>query len=183
MSRHPRFARWARWCADRRGVAAVEFSLVLPFLLILYFGGYQTTQAVSAYRKLSDATVELGNVTAQYTTMSATDVSNVFNASSQIMAPDSTTNLKIVLSEITTDASSNATVTWSQAYQGGTALGVGTSVTLPAGLGAPNTSYIFVQTNYTWTPGFANSFVSTSIPMSDQFYMIPRNSANIPYTG
>jgi Flp pilus assembly protein TadG len=171
-----------RWGADARGVAAIEFALVVPFLLILYFGGYEATEASSAYRKMSDVTVELGEVTAQYTTMSAADVQNVFAASSQIMAPYPTAKLTIVLSEITTNASSNATVTWSQAYQGGSALAVGAPFTLPAGMAAANTSYIFVQTSYTWTPGFQDNFVS-NVPMTDQYYMIPRNSASIPYTG
>jgi Flp pilus assembly protein TadG len=86
--------------ADRRGAALVEFALVVPVLLIIYLLGYDAAEATAAYRKLSTTTVQLANVTAQYTTMSATDVSNVFNASAQVMTPFSASNLRIVLTEI-----------------------------------------------------------------------------------
>lgn len=182
MRARPLLRFCARWAADRRGLAAVEFALVLPFLLVLYFGGYQASSAVSAYEKLSDTTVELANVTAQYTTMSATDVSNVMNASAQVMYPMPTSNLTIVLSEITTDATSKATVTWSQAYNGGTALATGATVTLPTNLASASTSYIFVQTAYTWTPPIQIPLFN-NVSMSNQIYMLPRNSGSIPYTG
>lgn len=167
------------WLRDRRGVAVVEFALVVPVLLIVYLVGYDAAEATAAYRKLSTTTVELANVTAQYTTMSATDVSNVFNASAQVMAPFPTSNLTIVLTEIQTNSSSSPSVVWSQAYNGAAAL---TTASLPSGIASPNSYYLLVQTTYTWTPPIAFGPIS-SVPMSDQIYMLPRQSASIPYTG
>jgi Flp pilus assembly protein TadG len=173
---------WKRWRRDRRGASAVEFALVVPFLLAIYIAGLETAQGVAIFRKVTDTTVELSNVTAQYTTMSATDVSNVMNASAQIMAPYSTTGLAIVLSEISTDVNGAATVTWSQGYNGATPLVVGSSVTLPSGMGAASSSYIFVRTTYAYTPMIAYG-IASSIPIGDQIYMRPRQSSSIPYTG
>jgi len=131
--------------ADRRGIAAVEFALVVPVVIVVYLAGFEVMEAATVYRKLTDTTVQIANVTAQYTTMGATDVANVMGASSQIMTPYSTSNLTIVLSEVTTDNTGAGKVTWSQTYpQGGTALS-GT-VTMPSGFQTPNTSYILVQT-------------------------------------
>lgn len=176
-----------RWRRDRRGMAATEFALVTPLLLTLYFGGYEASGAASAYQKLSDATVELANVTAQYTTMGTTDVSNVMSASAQIMYPLSISNLTITLSEITTNAASAATVTWSKTYSGSTGavsngLAAGSTVTLPGNLSSPSTSYVFVQTAYTWTPPIQIPLFN-NVSMSSQIYMLPRASASIPYTG
>jgi Flp pilus assembly protein TadG len=172
---------WARWRADRRGLAAVEFALVLPFLLILYLGGFAVSQAVGAYRKVSDTTVELANVTAQYTTMSAVDTATVESAGTQIMAPYPTQNLSIVFSEITTDANNKATVTWSCASTGGTRLTDGSVVTLPTGMSSVKSNYILVQASYLWVPPIQNKFIG-SVPMSNQIYVIPRNSASISNT-
>jgi len=137
---------------------------------------------MATYRKVSDTTVELANVAAQYTSLGSLDVTSVFNAASQIMAPYPTQNLTILLSEITTDANSNAKVTWSQPYNGATPLVANSAVTLPAGLASPNTSYILVQTTYLYNPTVGRNFVG-SIPITDQIYMLPRASSSIPYTG
>ena len=113
--------------------------------------------------------------------MGALDVNSVFNASAQIMAPYPTTTLTIVLSEITTDQNSVATVIWSRPYNGATPLAPG-PYTMPTGLAQPNTSYILVQTTYQYNPVVGANYIPT-IPMTDQLFMIPRASSSIPYTG
>ena len=170
-----------RLAADRRGVAAVEFALVVPVVIVAYLAGYEVMEAATVSRKLTDTTVQIANVTAQYTTMGATDVANVMGASSQIMTPYSTSNLSIVLSEVTTNAAGAGTVTWSQTYPtGGTALSG--SVTMPAGFQTPNTSYILVQTTYKYQPVIGGAFIKP-ITMTNQIFMLPRSSSSIPYTG
>ena len=171
----------ARWREDLRGVAAVEFALIFPVLALLYLGGFEITQAMATYRKVSDTTVELGNVATQYTTMATPDVANIFAASAQIMAPYATSNLGIVMSEISTDKNNNAKVTWSCAYNGATKLVDTSSFTLPAGFSSPSMSYILVQTSYMYDPTAGANFIKP-IPMADQIYMIPRASADIPNT-
>ena len=173
---------------DRRGVAAVEFAFTVPVLLIIYLAGFEISQAMATYRKVSDTTVELAKVAAQYTTMAPLDVTSVMNASSQIMAPYPTQNLGIVVSEISVDANNNATVTWSQASAGATQLCAGTAVTLPAGLSppvpppaSPAKSFILVSTTYRYVPVIGAGFIGP-IPMTDQIYMVPRASSSIPCT-
>jgi Flp pilus assembly protein TadG len=170
------------WRADERGVAALEFAFTVPVLLIVYLAGFELTQAMATNRKLSDATVELANVSTQYTSISALDANSIFNASAQIMAPYQTSNLTIVLTEIATDNNSIATVQWSVPYNGATQLPVGQQVTLPAGMAQPNICYILVQTTYQYTPTVGANFIGP-MPLSDQIYMIPRSSPCIPYTG
>ncbi len=182
MSVQPTAGLLRRFRRDRRGVALVEFALIFPMLVALYFGGFEVCNMSATYRKMTDTTVELANITAQYSTLTASDVATVFAATSQIMAPYSTASLQIVLSEVTTDASNNATVTWSRGYNGASALGAGSAITLPSGLASPSTSYILVQTVYNYTPTVGSAFLGT-VPMSSSIYIIPRNSPSIPYTG
>lgn len=168
--------------ADARGVAAIEFALVAPILIVLYAGGFEIAQASTVYRKLTDTTVQLANVTSQYTTMSSTDVSNVLNASSQIMSPYSTGPLTVVLSEVETDSSgTTGTVQWSEPFQT-TALSTSTKISMPSGFQQPNSYYILAQTTYQYTPVIGSAFISP-IAMSSQIFMLPRASSSIPYTG
>jgi Flp pilus assembly protein TadG len=167
--------------ADRRGVAAVEFALVVPIVIVGYLAGFEVMEAATVDRKLADTTVQLANVTAQYTTMSSTDVSNVLGASAQIMTPYPTTSLSIVLSEVTTDNAGVGQVTWSQAYQG-TALATNTTVTMPSGFQTKGASYILVQTTYAYQPIIGGAFIKP-ITMTNQIFMLPRSVSSIPYTG
>lgn len=171
----------ARLCGARsRGIAALEFALVAPMIVVMFIGSFQILNAVTAYRKLTDTTVELANITCQYTTMGQTDVNTVLNAAATIMAPYSTVPMSIILSEVGTDSNGNATVTWSKAYQT-TPLAQGSSVNMPAGFDSPNSHYIVVQSTYSFTPVVGQSFVGT-IPLAKEVVMLPRASSSIPYT-
>ena len=169
-----------RFAGDRRGVAAVEFALVVPVVIVVYLAGFEVMEASTVYRKVTDTTVQLANVTSQYTSMTCTDGSNVLGASSQIMTPYPITSLSIVLSEVTTNNKGVGKVAWSQAYQG-TALATGKKVTMPTGYQTPNTSYILVETTYAYEPVIGGAFVKP-INMTNQIFMLPRSSSSIPYT-
>jgi Flp pilus assembly protein TadG len=171
MSRRP-------WWRDRRGVAAVEFALIAPMLLILYLGGFEAEECTTVYRKVSLTTYELANISSQYTAMSSTDLSNVFNASSEIMTPYSSSGLSILLTEVVTDASAHATVYKSEAFQGATPLAAGSPVTLPSGMAQKNTYYIMVQTSYPYTSTVGAGFFP-NVTLSDQVVILPRQSASI----
>lgn len=173
--------RIRRFARDGGGIASVEFALTLPILIALYFGGYEASDAVATYRKLADTTTTIANVAAQYTTMSPADVQSVFTASAQVMAPYPTTNLSIAMSEITTDNNGNSTVTWTRTYQGATGPVVGSTVTLPTGMAVNGTSYLLITTAYQYVLPLGVAFAS-NLNLSNQIYMVPRNSTSIPLT-
>jgi Flp pilus assembly protein TadG len=175
---------WRDLLSHTGGVAAIEFALVVPLVIIVYAGGFEIVQAATVNRKLTDTTVQLANVTTQYTSLAATpDLNNIFAASSQIMAPYPTSSLSIVVTEVQTDASSHGTVVWSQGYPAATpCLAKNSAVTLPTGFASPSSYYILVQTSYSYAPTIGSAFVHT-IPMSDKIFMVPRQSSSIPATG
>jgi Flp pilus assembly protein TadG len=172
---------WRRLRSDARGVAAVEFALIVPIVIVVYAGGFEIAQAATVYRKLTDTTVQLANVTSQYTSVAKSDISNIMGASAQIMAPYSTSPLASVLTEVKTNNAGVASVVWSEPYPvGGPYLPCGT-VAMPAGFASPNSYYILVQTTYGYTPTIGAAFVN-DIPMSNQIFMVPRESPSIPCT-
>ena len=97
-----RFCR--RAITDVRGASAVEFGLVVPVLIVLYAVGFEICEAATVKRKLTDTTVQLANVTSQYTKVSKSDISTIMNASSETMTPYPNSTLSIVLSEISIDS-------------------------------------------------------------------------------
>jgi Flp pilus assembly protein TadG len=165
--------RILRLARDRRGVSAVEFALVAPVMIGLYFGCAEVADGVGADRKVSLISAALANLTAQVTTISTTDMSNIFDASSAIIAPYSSTKLKLAVTCIKIDANKVATVKWS-ATRGGTA-NTGT-MTIPSALAVANSTLILSEASFAYTPTVGYT-ISGTLTLSDKMYMSPRISA------
>ena len=174
-------ARMKGWIANRDGVAAIEFAFIMPIFALVLLGAIEYCRVISVYRKLTLTTRTVTDLTTQYLQMSNADVSTVLNASSTIMVPFSTTQLKIVLSQINTDSAGKSTVSWSKTLNG-TALVAGTTVTMPTGSTQASTSVILSQVTYAYTPIFGSQFVKP-VTLSDRISMSPRLSATVDLTG
>jgi Flp pilus assembly protein TadG len=166
-----------RLLSDRRGVAASEFAMSLPFLVLLYIGGYQLSDAISAYRKVAVATRTMADLTSQYTSVSDDDVNTIMDASAQVLNPYKVSAAKITISQIAISSSGVATVDWSFG-KNITKLTKGTPFTLPASVRTPNSYVIVASINYTYTPVAASGMIGT-IPMQDQIVMGPRSSVEV----
>ena len=162
-----------RLAGDRRGVSAVEFALVAPVMIGLYFGVVETSDGVGADRKVSLTTAALANLTAQVSTISTTDMTNILDASSAIIAPYDKSKLKITVTCISIDSSKRATVKWSVTRNGAANTG---SVTLPAALAVASTQLILAEASYAYTPTVGYNITGT-INLSDKMYMSPRITA------
>jgi Flp pilus assembly protein TadG len=173
---------WRRAIADVGGAAAVEFALILPVLVLLYAVGFEICEAATVNRKLTDTTVQLANLTSQYTQVAKSDISTIMNASSETMTPFSNGALSVVVSEVSMDAKGNASVTWSEAYLDGVAFQgtpLTTPPTAPPSFQTPNSSYIVVQSTYAYTPVIAGTYMPP-ITLSSHSFMLPRDAVSIP---
>jgi Flp pilus assembly protein TadG len=164
---------FGRFSGDRRGVSAVEFALLAPLMITMYVGCAEVSDGVSADRKVSLTAAALANLSSQVTTISTTDMTNILDASSAIIAPYSTSHLTITLSCISIDANSRATVKWS-VTRGGTARSG--SVTIPAALAVPSSQLLFGEATYQYTPTIGYTVTGT-MNLSDHMYMSPRITA------
>lgn len=170
----------SRLARDDRGTALIEFAFVLPFLVMLFIGGFQLMDAISAYRKVGSTARTLADLTSQNATMSAAQADEILGASRQVMAPYSPSAAVLRISQISVDANSNATVSWSRALNG-TALSTGSTFTMPATLRQANKHFIYSEIQYTYTPNIASSIIGV-IPFSQSMFMSPRGTDAIPYS-
>jgi len=181
---------YRRFIASTRGVVAIEFAAILPVLLIILLATFDGGRAIVVYMKVRSATYVLASVTNQYSTalpIQSANMTGIMNATTTVLAPYSSTPLTAVISElkITATKATTATVRWSVA-QNGTALGVGSSVSLPTGISASTNTcgtypcyLILAQVSYTYTPLFG--YFGSGITLSDTAYATPRSSTCVPY--
>ena len=119
-----------RFGAAKRGLAAIEFAMILPMLVVMFLASFDGGRALAVYMKLRATTYALAAIANQYSTIQSSDMSSIVGATSAIMAPYSATPLVATISQIWVSSKSKPTVNWSYSLNG-TALTSGTSVTLP----------------------------------------------------
>jgi Flp pilus assembly protein TadG len=166
--------------ADTRAVAATEFAIVAPFMLLLFVGGIELGNGLAIGVKVSETAHTVADLVSRSACVTSSSLSTMLGASSVTIAPYSAGNATVVVSEVSTDASGNATVTWSQALNGNPRP-ANQPMTLPTALGTPspaNISLILGEVTYRYSPGLGYTIAGT-VPISDSYYLFPRVSSNI----
>lgn len=171
------FRRFAR---DERGVSAVEFAMLLPLMMTLYLGSVEVSQGISADRKVTMTARAVADLVSQVSSINNSAMTNVLNAASSVMSPYDVTKAKVTVSLVTIDANSKATITWSDTLNG-TKRATGSVVTLPTALVIPNTSLVWGEVTYSYTPTIGY-VISGTLNLKDQIFMRPRLSDTIART-
>jgi Flp pilus assembly protein TadG len=190
-----------RFAASNRAVAAIEFAMIMPILLLLFLGSFDAGNAIAIYAKVRSATYSLAAITNQYgngvgtnTPISTSVMTSITGATTAIMAPYSSTPTTVVISQIKATSATAATVSWSYSPTAGQALTAGNSFSLPTGfannscgtspaVSTTNPCYaIYAQVQYTFTPLFG-AFISGPITLSDSIYVTPRITKCVQYNG
>jgi Flp pilus assembly protein TadG len=169
--------RLASFTRDQRGVSAVEFAMLLPLMITLYLGSVEISQGVAIDRKVTLTTRTVADLASQVSSINNADMTNMLNATASVIAPFDQSKLKVVVSAVKIDANGAATVSWSDTLNG-TKRSVGSTVTLPTALNVANTTLIWSEVQYAYTPTIGYVITGT-LNLSDQIWMRPRLSDSV----
>ncbi|HEX4198651.1 MAG TPA: TadE/TadG family type IV pilus assembly protein [Caulobacteraceae bacterium] len=165
---------------DAGGLAAIEFAFIAPLLILAYFAVAELCGAMLAQRKTSHIAAAIGDLTTQYSSLKTGDMGNVFAAGQAMMAPNSTTSLKMRISVVQENAQGTAaTVLWSCASSNWTALATGTPETLQPNLITANQSVVMAEARYAYSAP-VSFLLPNAFNYSDVFYLRPRLVDPIP---
>lgn len=185
----PRRGRiYRRFLASTGGLAAVEFGLVFPMLLLMLLAGIDAGRAVAISMKVRTAAYALNSMANTYVTpIDDSNMTGMLNATSKVLAPYPLAPAVVKLTQVKINSSGQATVSWSDSLNG-TAYSQGASITIPAalaGTSAPNKTcnsfpcyLLLAEVTYTYTPMFGH-FITGPITLSDNTYVTPRSLACI----
>jgi len=173
-------ATYRRFAAAKQGIAAVEFALVLPMLVVILLATFDGGRAIAAYMKMRAATYALASITNQYATIQSTDMTSILGATSVVMAPYTSGAPAVKISQVTISSSGVATVEWSAA-QNTPARAVGSSISPPTAMVINGAYLILAEVNYTYLPLFGYFGNSSGITFSDSLYVTPRSVKCVIY--
>jgi Flp pilus assembly protein TadG len=174
---------------DHSGIAATEFAVIVPIMLVMFFGTVEFSSAVAIDRKVTLMARTLANLTSQGQSVNDAAIANFRAASGAIMTPYSGPLYpapNTTVSELYIDpATGVARVQWSLGSQ---PRAVGTPVAIPPSLISldaqgkiiPQQYLIFSEVNFLYTPTVG--YVMTSgVSLSDVAYTRPRQSVCVFY--
>jgi Flp pilus assembly protein TadG len=189
--------------ADVAGVAAIEFALLVPLLLMMTFGTIELSRAVIVHKRFERATAMVGDLvsrekqlwpedkaTSSVTTADAKNaLAGIMLSAEHVLDPYSVDTLQIRVYQAWANMATPLQAKKEWAYQytfhsnSAVTVGCGDKATLDNGLLTGNGRAIVVEATYTYTPFLANllpSILSQST-WSDRMVMTPRDSPSVLY--
>ena len=199
----PQFRRLVRraeaFLVSCQGVAAVEFAMVLPVMVLMYLGMTELTFAVNTDRKITLLSRTLADLTGRATSVNASDMDAIFGAAISVMAPHKGDNVKMVVSSIVVKDTGQVsggqpvlkgTVCWSVAKGPGNPPGLakGTVVPIPDGFQTADSSFIRADVTLDYAPIFGSSVMqwttgASQLPLSEQTPWPVRNVKEVVWQG
>jgi Flp pilus assembly protein TadG len=178
---------------DRSGLAAVEFAMVFPMMVVMFFGVVEISSAISVDRKATLVARTLSDLTSQMSSVANADILSFGQAAKAIMTPYPASSLKSSVSEVYVDSVSGvARVQWSKGLDidasGNVSISAtdphakGEIVTLPDALLVAKGSYvIWSEVSYKYTPAVGYVLAKSGITFKDAAYTRPRSVECVIY--
>ena len=174
---------------DQSGIAAVEFALIFPIMLLLFLGSFEITNLILAYMKLEASAETAADLVAQTkvnTVLQSTDFTNMTNAAKQVLTPlpTSGTLLKIAFASVTYNTGS-AVIDWHTEVNSATPI---TTANIPNGASLANLgnqasgstdSVIIVTLTYSYSSPFTY-VLSSSYTLTQSAFNRPRYMNCVP---
>jgi Flp pilus assembly protein TadG len=180
----------SRLAHDTRAIAATEFAVIVPIMLVLLFGVIEFSNGFTAYRKVSIMAHTLSDLTSQSASVQDSDLNNFFCASGGIMTPYVTmpnpcppapTAVTQSIVELWINSSGQARVQWAKNSDGSTPVAAGTVVAIPGSLAVAGTYVIYSSVSYTYVPVIGYVMNKSGVVLSDFSYTRPRQSQCVYY--
>lgn len=164
---------WKTMLRDRRGVAAVEFAIVFPVLLILCFGAFQLTMALTLFGKLNSVAGAVADIASRELHTSARELTGLENVARQFIEPYDVEQLRIVVSGAELDPNGDWIVKWSRAL-GGNARAKASPIPLSVSTDPASPKFVVVsELSYLYRP-ISNLVLSEPFAMEALTYRYPR---------
>ncbi|MEQ9639738.1 MAG: pilus assembly protein [Alphaproteobacteria bacterium] len=166
-----------RFLKRRDGIAAAEFAIILPVLILILFGTAEIGNALLIDRKVTRATQVIADLVAQEEIVSTSQLDDIMQAADEIMRPFPTQS-QIVLSSVWREAGESTTkIAWSVTKRG-SAYPTGTTYSLPSIVLEEEEGVIVAELTFPYEALFPNVIFS-DFTIRDRAYLRPRKASRV----
>ncbi len=148
--------RLGRLAADRRGVAALEFALIAPLLLSMYFVTMEVGQGIETNKKVGRSGSMVADLVTQQQTITKGEIDAIMTSAGDLQPYNrSKPTIIITAIEVTDETTPKVKVVWSRKVVNG-AYSVdqagGTITTIPAALKIKGSFLVRVESSLNYKP-------------------------------
>lgn len=163
----------------KSGLAALEFAILAPMMVLILFGSVDLIDVLNANRRAQNVAASLADVIARDTEVSNAEINGLWAAADVLIFPNPSDTLQMRVTSIRIVDASTARVVWSDAHGGMNPLTANSTIALPAAMMQPGTSVILAETSYRYRSA-TGIVLSQPITMNHQSYRRSRLVDPIP---
>ncbi len=169
--------------SERQGNAATEFSLLLPMIVMLFFGMLEGSDLLATDRRVESASTAIVDLVAQAATITPNELQDLIVGVEDMIDTDGVSSLEIKFTSVIVDPddSSNAIVHWSldqdlnEPYAAGATFnGISDTSILKA-----NLSFLFAEVKYQYNGAVSGYIYKSPYTLANTASRLPRLSARV----
>ena len=176
--------RLVRFLDCCKGVASIEFAMVVPIMVLMFIGTVELSQAITVDRRVNQVASSTADLIARTKSTTTTELSGIMDVIDELMKPYDHTPVKLTVLNViaSTSDETNTVVCWSYEHNGGAnSYSNGSAYTLPTGVVEKGESVIVAEISYAYTPLLFQHFLPSATTFTDTFYLKPRLSSSIEF--
>ncbi len=162
---------------NEKGVSAVEFALIAPVMVLIYFGCIELSLLMRADRRVTSTASSLGDLTARLVTVTDADMQDLFNAATVLMEPYPAGSTRMRITSVVDNGDGQTRVNWSDGFNM-TPYAPNTAITIPAGIVVSPGSVIVAEVEFDYVSS-VGMVLDASRTVKDTFYLRPRRVSSI----
>jgi Flp pilus assembly protein TadG len=182
---------------SRSGVAATEFALMVPAMLMIWVGMVVATDALTADKKVTLLARTLADMTTQMQAVSQADMDSIFQATESVLWPQTATGMGMRVTSYDIDGDGKVFVDWSVVPTNTALRGsyspharCASSTDVPAGLRVNRTSIVLSEVTMKYQASVASQLVDEmfkgamsggEVPLVDRLFMRARQSNKVQF--
>jgi Flp pilus assembly protein TadG len=173
----------ARFSRERSGLAAVEFALILPIMVLLFFGMLEASDLFTVNRRLANAANSLVDLAAHEPTLTHAQLDDMIVGVTRILEPTDTSTvvMRVISIRKGSDINAQPTVHWSRDEDGAepypqdsTYTGLDDNLSLNA-----DSALLVVEVEYTYDSSLPGKVFTIPFDFEHVSKRLPRKSGEV----